>query len=295
MTKKPILVIPLLLLAAVLQQSSGTELKGQPPDHPPQDQHPPNNEVSADRMESTPDLMQSLPEAGLPGGGLTFCGPVAVSNSLVWLSHHGYPRLGLLGGADTPATQGRLARKLGDCMGTATGTTPTTLMNGLSMFVFTQGYRVDSLKYQGWEDHPYQFSTGVKIPNLNWIKAGLKGPSAVWLMIGWYNYYKNKDEYDTFDQHWVTLVGYGQDRQGRKDPDILIIHDPAPRSGPVKSHDYVKLERIGHGKFSSGSGRANPSAVGWYKMSGDLKIKKGANCGILDGAVVLRLKDPACQ
>ena len=88
-------------------------------------------DVSVDRLNATPDLMQSLPAAALPGEGLSYCGPVAVSNSLVWLSHHGFPKLGMLGGADTPSRQGRLARKLGEHMGSVAGTSPGALMSGI--------------------------------------------------------------------------------------------------------------------------------------------------------------------
>jgi hypothetical protein len=253
------------------------------------------NEVSLDRLNSTPDLMQSLPAASLPDGGLAYCGPVAVSNSLVWLSHKGYPKLGMLGGSDTPARQGRLARKLGDFMGCGTGTSPTCLLGGVSAFVLMNGYQFESLKYQGWESHPDMFSTGVKMPDPAFIKQGLQGPSGVWLMIGFYTYSKTRDEYAPFAQHWVTVVGYGQDRQGKKDPNILIIHDPAPRSGAAMSHDFVKLERLSHGTFAGTSGRNDLKASGWYRLGGDLKIKKGADCAILDGAVVLKMKPPNSQ
>ncbi len=45
------------------------------------------------KVETTPDLRQSLPDAKLPFGGVPYCGPVAVSNSMVWLSRNGFERL----------------------------------------------------------------------------------------------------------------------------------------------------------------------------------------------------------
>ncbi|MBX9724083.1 MAG: hypothetical protein K2X81_21935, partial [Candidatus Obscuribacterales bacterium] len=48
------------------------------------------NTVSVDRIITTPDLMQTLPAADLPYDGTAYCGPVAVSNSMVWLTHQGY-------------------------------------------------------------------------------------------------------------------------------------------------------------------------------------------------------------
>jgi hypothetical protein len=42
------------------------------------------------KVDTTPDLRQSLAAAHLPYGGDPYCGPVAVSNSLVWLSRNGF-------------------------------------------------------------------------------------------------------------------------------------------------------------------------------------------------------------
>ncbi len=245
-----------------------------------------STKTSTDKINAIPDLMQSAPAAALPLEGLTYCGPVAVSNSMVYLAHHGYPKLGLLGGSDTPERQGRLTRKLGSLMSAANGTSPRALTKGIASFVTSCDYTIQSLKYQGWEDTPEPYSTHILKPDINWIKAGFAENSAVWLMIGWYNYAAKKDEYASFAQHWVTLVGFGQDKTGKPDPNILIIHDPAPRSGAALSNDYVRLERISHGTLLD---RKDKQASGWYKMSGDLKLKQGADFGILDGAVVLKL------
>ena len=37
--------------------------------------------------------------------------------------------------------------------------------------------------------------------------------------------------YRKIGTHWATFVGYGQDESGRNDPNVLIVHDPAPRAG----------------------------------------------------------------
>jgi hypothetical protein len=65
--------------------------------------------MATDKIRDTPDLMQSLPAAALPEGGIAHCGPVAVSNSLVWLARHGYPQLApgaTLAPANQPDTEG---------------------------------------------------------------------------------------------------------------------------------------------------------------------------------------------
>jgi hypothetical protein len=250
--------------------------------------------ISSERLDSTPDLMQSLPEAKLPRNGYTYCGPVAVSNSLIWLSRNGYPKLAPPD-CKEPIGQGSLALQLAQYFHTTggKGTSPTMLLNGINKYVSDRGYKVKSLQYEGWQQHPKAFSvpgedTAAASEDIDWIKRGLVGHSAVWLMIGWYKYSPKTDTYSPYAQHWVSLVGCGKDKAGKPDPDILIIHDPAPRSGAILSHDYVRVERLGGGAFAKGSGRPK-SAAGWYKLGGDLKIKKGADCGLIDGAVVLQL------
>ena len=46
-----------------------------------------------DKVYSTPDLTQTDPRGSFADGGENFCAPVAVSNSFVWLSNNGYPKL----------------------------------------------------------------------------------------------------------------------------------------------------------------------------------------------------------
>jgi len=84
------LALAFLILSLPASSGSGSDVRSKAVD----------NGVSVDRLDSTPDLMQSL-----PGNGLMYCSPVAVSNSMVCLSHHDYPKLAL-SGADTPASQG---------------------------------------------------------------------------------------------------------------------------------------------------------------------------------------------
>lgn len=249
---------------------------------------PPVQPYSTEKMDDTPDLMQSLPAAKLPYKGAPYCGPVAVSNSLVWLANQGYYKLA----PDRPVTpfvQGKLARELGSYMKTtrAEGTSVSNFLNGLANYIDTKGYKVRSLLYQGWEEHPNAFGTGVEQPDLNWIKRGVNGKSSVWLKIGWYKKSQKDHRFRRFAGHWVTLVGYGKRKDGKTDPGILIIHDPAPRSGPETSHDYVTIERMPHGTLVCGN--QAKQAEKFFRLGGDLKIKRNASCGILDGAVVLKM------
>jgi hypothetical protein len=246
--------------------------------------------AATDKLRDTPDLMQSLTAAALPDAGIAHCGPVSVSNSLVWLARHGYPRLAPA--ADlTPATQGALARLLGEPRYMRTtykdGTSVDGVLNGLTAYLAEHSYEFAYLGYQGWDTSQSPYDTGVKIPDLQWIKAGLAGNAAVWLKIGWYR--QAAGEWRKFAGHWVTLVGYGVDERGQAAPEVLIVHDPAPRSGERLSNDYVKLTPLAAGTLRSLSGRRTLSSSGFFQLGGGLKIKDGADLGVLDGAVVLRM------
>ncbi|MBX9666097.1 MAG: hypothetical protein K2X93_00705 [Candidatus Obscuribacterales bacterium] len=241
------------------------------------------------RLDSTPDFLQSDPSANLPAGGLTACGPVAASNALIWLARNGYPNL--TEDYKSIAGQARLTEALSKQMKiTITqGTSVTHLTNGLSDFLHSKGYKFKSIKYQGWEEHPTEFSTGVAKPSIEFIKRAFDSKSCILMMIGWYKHSKDSDHYRAFAQHWVTVVGYGKDKEGKLDPDMLIIHDSAPRSGATLSHDYVKVLPIEHGSFLKNRGRKTISAKGWYRLAGGLRVEESADCGIIDGIVVMSL------
>lgn len=239
---------------------------------------------SVSRVDETPDLMQSEPQAGLPFEGAPYCGPVAASDSLIYMSKHGYPRLTSASALDARA-QGQLSLRLSKLMKTTRlgGTTPDGLMVGLRKYIGERGYVVESLHYQGWEhlDHGVALAT---LPQLAFVHKGLADDkSAVWLKIGWYRYFPAQDKYVRFAGHWVAVVG--------TEGDALIVHDPAPRSGSAASHDRVVPTEIVHGKIQTGyEGAKTMDAHGYHKLGGGLKIKQRADFGILDGVVVLRLK-----
>ncbi|MDB5101051.1 MAG: hypothetical protein JWM80_5472 [Cyanobacteria bacterium RYN_339] len=235
--------------------------------------------AAPDKAADTPDLMQSLPEAGLPDGGAAYCGPVAVSNSLVWFTRHGYPTLAQRE-VDSPAGQGGLAALLGGPRYMRTtytsGTSAHQILEGLERYMQDHGAPQARLSYQG---------TGAKIaprflaragaPDPAWIARGLEGDGAVWLKLGWYTYNRQTDRYHIFAGHWVTVVGYDH-----QDPLRPIIHDPAPRSGPTLQHDHARLDLLQHG---------GQAMRGFYQVGGNLHLKSGADAGILDEAIVLRM------
>jgi hypothetical protein len=249
-----------------------------------------------DKLDSIPDLMQTDPEAELPGGGTQYCAPVSVSNSLMWLASHGFDNLAP-DSTDRKEAQATVARSLGSerYMDTnlESGTGPFGVLRGVSRHIKDKGYPYQSLEYQGWREHPARFSTGVDVPQLEWLKRGLVGNSVVWLNLGWYEYDSSADQYERIGGHWVTLVGYGVDKNGNEDPNVLIIHDPGSKSGRDLVHEYVRVGWIDSGRLTGENHQGLPrSAVGYYTLVGDLHVKQEADFGILDGAAVLSMGEP---
>ena len=247
--------------------------------------------IYTEKVDSTPDMTQTDPAAKLPNGGRSHCGPVAVSNSLMWLAGNGFEDL-------SPDLQEprkahfEIARSLGSkkYMNTnlKTGTGAGGVLEGLARYIEDKGYEYRYLKFQGWRKHPERYGLGERIADLNWLKSGIKGNSAAWLNVGWYKHNPWTNEYARIGGHWVTLVGYGVDEKGRADGDILIIHDPAPRCGK-SPHEYVRMELISNGRLTGKQSGLPRSAEGYYKMAGGMHVKKTADFGILDGAVVLKM------
>ena len=169
------------------------------------------------------------------------------------------------------------------------GTGVIQVLNGVSKYLKDCGYGYGRLEYQGWRGHPPEFATGTAVPKLDWIKNGLAGKSAVWLNIGWYKHLPSTDEYQRVGGHCVTMVGFGVDKNWRRNPNILIVHDPAKRSGMKSSHEFVQIENIISGTLAGKYSGLPRSAVGYYKMAHGLKISRRADFGILDGVVVLQM------
>jgi len=247
--------------------------------------------AATEKIADTPDLTQTDKEAGFPAGGSTFCGPTAVSNSIIWLGRHGHPRL-IPQAASPKQSQIALAKLLGSprYLGNSDqGVGPYRLCRGVTRYVLDQGCPTGQVACRGWRPHPSEFSADVNIPQIRWLQAAIQGTSAVWLNLGWYKYSPDRDEYERFAGHWVTMVGYGVDSNGKPDDSIIIIHDPAPRAGPAGKANYVSLQPIASGRLVGKTKGLPRPAKGLYKMTGGMRIKRGADCAILDLGVALRL------
>lgn len=235
-----------------------------------------------------PDLTQTDPKGNFPGGGSTYCGPVAVSNSLwaIFGSEYGWWE---------QFTQYDLVRKLASQpfmnIEASKGCTVKQLTRGVDTYLRKRGEKGYYLKFQGWRPHDQCHATGHLQPKLKWIKEILSlQRSAVWLNVGWYCETPNKGSARRIGGHWVTAVGFGIDGEGRADPDYLIIHDPAQRAGPP-AQEFVKLSRIEGGVLTGVYENLPRAATGFYLMEGGMHLKAGAHHAVLDGAVGLVLRE----
>ena len=242
----------------------------------------------AERIRDMPDLTQTDPELGVPGGGESWCGPVAVSNAVMWLAEHGRESLAP-GGATEHDRQLELVRRLGSSryMGTtpAGGTGTANLLTGLHAYLRDAGWGEKRLAYEGWRGHPVRFSTGVKVADLDFIAKGLAAGGVAVIHAGWYHSSRFGDFYRRNGGHWLTVVGVGIDESGRDAPDMLVLHDPAPYAGSEPARSFVKLERLESGWLLAEDG-AFP-AKGYSRLAGGMHIKRDGDIAVLDGAVVL--------
>ena len=252
-----------------------------------------------EKVDSISDLMQTDPALGLLEGGVMSCGSVSATNSFAWLADNGYKDM-VLRNEDGSVSYAKTAQAMDRVLklSTRSGALPPTFLRGVVRYLKDQGYTDDMyrLEYQGWLS-PGRFE-GKNIPDLNAVKKGLIGDSAVWLLVGFYKFDEDKDEYQIISHHYVTLVGYGVDENGKNNPDVLIVHDPAPRSGSGPTHNYVHIEEIEHGQISVDPdswaalsySELPVDANGFYKLGEGLAYNDQADVAILDGVVILEMK-----
>jgi hypothetical protein len=258
------------------QSAPGEETNGIPPSY-------------IEKAVAIPDLLQSDKSAGFPNGGVAYCAPVAVSNSLLWYDAHGYPNL-FEEAASTPGMRVKLAKVLASERYMATradsGTGHRALVRGVREYVRDRGYTVDGIEYRGMDVKVQEGVARKTVTvDIDWIKRGIIGESAAWIMAGWYTHDPARDEYSRIGGHWLTVVGYGQDAGGNQVPNMLILHDPHPRAGDEFANEHVALEAIPTGTIL-GYGLPQ-NATGYHKLTSEMHLRDGADCAILEGAVVL--------
>lgn len=237
-----------------------------------------------EKADEISNICQSCYPKIVRWGGKPHCAPAAFSNSLVWLSTHGYPALQPYHDSAAEVAQARLVDHLGEVMGTSekAGTSPSKALAGLKRYMEMKQVPYIRIASTGWRTVPDFVKNDGPLANLDWIKEGILAKGSVWILIGWCRYNPNKDNCEIYDGHWMTVVGYGKDRSGHEDPSILIVHDPAERA--ERKNYYPKLIPLQSGTIDN-----SVHAKGVFKLTGDIIIKPSADFGVIQGAYRLEL------
>jgi len=255
-------------------------------------------EPSADR-EGFPDLSQSDPRLGLPADGASYCGPVAVSDWLVWLAERGYPRLAPPG-ATRDERQLALVRALAGPRYMATNPTGGTgslgLLRGLERWIADAGYPIEALEYAGWRAHDARHATGRRAPDLDWLGGALRDGAAAFLHVGWYRPPTRWElAHERRGGHWLAAVraeGASSGLPGGATTEVgeLWVLDPAPYAGDAPATERVRARRLDGGWLLADGDRI--SARGALLLGEGMRLKRPEDLAIVDGAVVLRLAPP---
>ncbi len=222
-------------------------------------------------LNQIPDFTQTEVQGTEFGDGSQFCGPVAVSNSLMWLTKSEGSQVELIKQLASPGYM-NTSLKIG------TGT--EGMLKGVERIAGETFGGHEKLEYQGWRKHQAKFSSGVSIPELQWIKAGVKSNSAVWVNVGWYKQ-ESPTELRRVGGHWLTLVGHGEDH--------LIFHDPSPRAGDSFANEIVFFKVLQSGTLTGKKAGLPRPARGYISLGRGMHIKRSADYALVDGVIRLEI------
>jgi glutamine amidotransferase-like uncharacterized protein len=245
------------------------------------------------KAETARGMIQTDPEAGLPRGGRSSCGPVSMANSLFSLEAMGYE--GLIPEAETPREAHlQLARILADQDHTNIAGSP-----GTSVAAFIRAART----YLGARGHSPAFQlaswrtvSGVETlhthPSWEWLKRQIPGDRLIWLNVGWYRHDQETDVYHRSGGHWISVVGYGLAGPNEPDPNYLLIHDSNWLNGMEAKMDYVRVETLPSGSLVGPSWVTNTAgfAAGLLHLTDNFQRNPDrADNAIIDAIVILSL------
>jgi len=222
-------------------------------------------------LNRIPDFTQTDVHGSEFGDGSQFCGPVAVSNSLMWLSGSRGSQLALIKKLASPGYMNTSLKH---------GTGTEGMLKGIEKIVSETLGGHKTLRYQGWRKPQAEFTTGVSVPQLPWIRSGVKKNSAVWVNVGWYQQ-KANSEFRRLGGHWLTLVGYGDDH--------LIFHDPSPRAGDSFANEIVYYSVLQSGELTGKKAGLPRPARGFISLERGMHIKSSADYAIVDGVILLEI------
>jgi len=244
------------------------------------------------RMDQFPDFAQTDPALDLPGGGKFYCVPVATANALVWYAkERGYSDLLPVTGLSLTDKVAAVARVLGEdrYMSTAPkgGTSQAKFMQGLSSYISDAGYS-SKLTYRGRWPMPEKFGRiQIGAPDHESIQDQFSDGAAVFLSIGFYEEGDRPGELKRIGGHFVTVVGYGVDKNGKMDRDTVILHDPGDKADKGVEKRYLRLEPMRSGRFINWRGD-EIDAGDYLKIADGMDLRKGV-IGVIDAVMALDL------
>lgn len=244
------------------------------------------------RMDQFPDFSQTDPALKLPGGGTYYCVPVATANALVWYAQErGYTDLLPVKGLSLTEKVSAVARKLGNkrYMSTAPkgGTSHLKFVKGLSAFVADAGYSSTIVYNARWKMPKGYGKSEVGAPGIETIQEKFASGSAVFLSIGYYKEGDRPGELKRLGGHFVTVVGYGVDKDGNVDRDMVVLHDPGDKRSPTVKRRYLRLEQLREGRFVNRRGEERDASE-HLKVTEGMRLKSGY-IAVIDAVVSLDL------
>jgi hypothetical protein len=167
------------------------------------------------------------------------------------------------------------------------GTSQVKFMQGLSSYITDAGYS-SKITYRGRWKMPKKFGRiEVGAPDIYTIQEKFSGGSAVFLSIGYYKEGDRSGELKRIGGHFVTVVGFGVDKNGNVDRDMVVLHDPGDRRSPDVKKRYLRLEEIRNGRFVNRRGQES-EAREHLKIVGGMNLRRGI-VGVIDAVVALDL------
>ncbi|MBI1858059.1 MAG: hypothetical protein HYR97_02965 [Candidatus Melainabacteria bacterium] len=210
--------------------------------------------------------------------GSRWCGPAAISNTLVYLAKRYFQMLvPPIGNMSELEAQAKLIETLATHMKTndEVGTDPINLVEGLEKYVRERGYKIKAK----WRGNPK--AREENLPTPMWIMNGIIGTSNAVLNIGGYEFNQKRGEYRRLDGHYLTVAGFSLANSK------LITHDTA-RGGKRGIKDCT-LEKIDGDNFAKDHEISAQPAEGFYKLHSIYLPNTKMDFAIIDGAVVFEV------
>lgn len=222
------------------------------------------------KFEETEDIWQHMPKIEeyknsrkftkkqkkeLEFASNSFCGPTAVSNSMMYLIKNGYPKLA------HKNSQIEMVKLLGsedymDAFGG--GTSMLDMTRSVKRYIEEKGYKLEG----AYIEHISATSDHNSLKNLDYLtykpnqesldveafKKRVINPKSICILL-WGRYEAEKKEFHRTGGHYVTVVGYGLNTKGdlkNSDATLLSVHDPSTKPTEDKQRVLWVRPFVGH-------------------------------------------------